>query len=89
MACIVNYLKNTELRATAVAIKWCGTTKYDEYNCYLEVGLEDDVLKMYEVSYTYKKQVLSSNILLVNIKDGYPVSGAALTLYGAACMNWG
>ncbi len=54
-ACIVNYLKNMDLRATAVAIKWCGTTKYDEYNCYLEVGLEDDVLKMYEVSYTYKK----------------------------------
>ncbi len=27
-ACIVNYLKNMDLRATAVAIKWFGTTNY-------------------------------------------------------------
>lgn len=140
-ACIVNYLKNMDLNAEAVAIKWCGTTKYDEYNCYLDVGLEDDVLDKYDVSYTYKKQMPSSNVLLVNIKGGYPVlgtflnkatyiahdvviygtnimsgviyimdpeygfsststsvsnvytyvspvSGATLTLYGAACKNW-
>ena len=72
-ACIVNYLNNIDLRADDVAIKWFKTTNYSEYNKGLVSGLQDDVLEMYEVSYTYKNKIPSSDILLRNIQGKYPV----------------
>ena len=72
-ACIANYLNGTSHTATSVAQDWYNTTTYDEYNRSLTLGLQDDVLSDYGVSYTYKNQVPSDGIILNNICNGYPV----------------
>lgn len=72
-ACIVNYLNGTNYTAASIAKKWYNTNSYASYNKGLKLGLQDDVLSSYGVSYTYKNRVPSDGIILNNICNGYPI----------------
>lgn len=73
VASITNYLKKTNYTAVSVAKKWFGATAYADYNKGLSLGLQDDVLKTYGISYTYKNKVPSDGVIFKNIYNGYPV----------------
>ncbi len=79
IASIVNYLKGTSLTAKSVAQNWYGSTIYSEYNKGLSIGLQDDVLSEYGVSYTHKSQTPSDTVLFNNIYNGYPVLGTFIS----------
>lgn len=73
VACISNYLNGTSNTAASVAQSWYNTSDYAGYNLGLTVGLQDDVLSDYGISYTYKNQVPSDGVLFKNIYNDYPI----------------
>lgn len=70
-ACITNYFNGTSHTAASVAQSWYNT--YSNYNLGLSLGLQDDVLRNYGISYTYRNQVPSDGIIFNNIYNGYPI----------------
>ena len=74
IASILNFLNDTNLTAVSVAKKWYNATSYADYNKALTLGSQDDVLKTYGISYTYKSKVPSDGVILKNIRSGYPIS---------------
>lgn len=74
IASITNFLKNTNYTAVSVAKNWYNTNVYAEYNKGLTLGLQDDVLKTYGISYTYKNKVPSDGVIFNNIYKGFPIS---------------
>lgn len=73
IASITNFLKGTNYTAFSVAQKWYNTTVRADYDKKLKAGLEKDVLKKYDISYTYKNKIPSDSIILKNIRSGYPI----------------
>ena len=73
VACVANYFNGTNLTAVSVARKWYNTMS--DYNHTLTIGLQDDVLRNYGITYTYRNQAPSSNVIFENIYYGYPIIG--------------
>ena len=75
-ACIINYIRGTNHDAITIADNWVGS---GDLNRPLTVGLEDDVLLLHGVYYTYRYQVPSEPVILRNISDGYPILATFFT----------
>lgn len=84
LACIVNYVKGTSLTAKQVAKAKNGATDYNH-------GLYDKTMNSeYNMNYKYHNYKPSDNVMLTNIKNGYPIYGSftwtngrhAVTIYG-------
>lgn len=73
IASIANYCNGTSLTAVSVAQAFYGASNYDR-------GINDSVAPSifddYDLSYTYKNQKPSDNVMLGNIQDDYPIYGS-------------
>lgn len=70
IAMIVNYINGTNLTDVLVARN---VYSWENFNYYLARDKVPSVLALYDVTYTYKNQVPSDNVILRNIKNGYPI----------------
>lgn len=68
IACIVNYLKGTNLTALEVA-----QANGINLNDGLSAEGQETILKKYGVNYTYENRFPSNSAILRNIKAGYPI----------------
>lgn len=68
IACIVNYLKGTNLTALEVA-----QSNGANLNDGLTPERQETILRKYGVSYTYANKFPANSVILRNIKAGYPI----------------
>lgn len=85
IACIANYKYGDLLTAVTVAQGYYGTSDYDKT---INDSFAPDILAKYRLSYVYEDQVPSNNVILENIKDGYPLytSWVAPGVRHAVCL---
>ena len=88
LACIVNYVKGTSLTAKQVAKAKNGATNYNQ-PMYDKTAISF-MNSEYNMNYKYHNYKPSDNVMLTNIKNGYPIYGSftwtngrhAVTIYG-------
>lgn len=88
IACIANYKKGTSLSAVSVAQGHFGTVNYNQ-----RLSLSDaaGVLANYGLSYSYRNTSVTSNVILTNLMNDYPIYSSwsysrdshAVCIYGA------
>lgn len=70
IACIVNYKKGTSLSAVSVAQGYYGA---DNYNQGLSISSVPGILANYGLSYSYQNNTVTSNVILTNLMNDYPI----------------
>lgn len=70
IACIVNYKKGTSLSAVSVAQGYYGS---GDYNYGLNISYVPGILANYGLSYSYQNITVTSNVILTNLMNDYPI----------------